>query len=316
MRFQVEGTPIVQTNSNIGHMKKLFLALSLLVASISLSAQPGNVKILENQEGLKLVVNEKDFFINEINWDYFPSVQPLNGRFFQVASGTKGNYSVYQDKINSEDNWGGKVELTYAGGKFSWYSQASAIGLVANGCADFTKTFTRWRSKDCGCGNKYNFLSGFTYTTGNIQIAPNFIWQNSIEGSIPSDVPAPGRPGSILDDPFAVRFNREMTTGEIMLTYDPTPGSWMYDWDNDRTIDAKLAISAGIVYHHLPTTQDAAFGILPNGRTTFAFPGAAPARDLWEANARIVSKLNTDFGYILNVYGVQGQAYGSNARLV
>jgi hypothetical protein len=90
----------------------------------------------------------------------------------------------------------------------------------------------------------------------------------------------------------------------------------MYDWDNDRTEDAKFAISAGFIYRHLPTTQDAAIGILPDGRTTFAFPGAAPARDLWEANARLVSKLNSQFGYIIGIYGGQGQANGSDPRLI
>jgi hypothetical protein len=90
----------------------------------------------------------------------------------------------------------------------------------------------------------------------------------------------------------------------------------MYDWDNDRTEDAKFAFSAGFVFRHLPTIQDAAIGILGNGRTTFVFPGSAPAQDLWETNIRAVSKLNTDFGVIANIYVGNGQANGSNARLI
>jgi hypothetical protein len=38
--------------------------------------------------------------------------EPLNGRVFQLTEGTSGNYTVYTDKINSKDNWGGKVKLT------------------------------------------------------------------------------------------------------------------------------------------------------------------------------------------------------------
>jgi hypothetical protein len=90
----------------------------------------------------------------------------------------------------------------------------------------------------------------------------------------------------------------------------------MYEWDNDRAEDSKLAISAGLVYRHLPTTQDAAIGIFPDGRTTFAFPGAAPARDLWEVNARVVSKINKDFGFISNLYAGEAQANGSDARTI
>jgi hypothetical protein len=66
----------------------------------------------------------------------------------------------------------------------------------------------------------------------------------------------------------------------------------------------------------LPTTQDAAIGILPDGRTTFAFPGAAPAANLWEANARIVSKVSSDFGVIANIYGGTAQANGSDTRKI
>jgi hypothetical protein len=55
---------------------------------------------------------------------------------------------------------------------------------------------------------------------------------------MPNDVQAPGRLRNIQDDPFAVRGNRETVAGELLLTYDPTPGTWMYDWDNDMTEDA------------------------------------------------------------------------------
>ncbi len=238
--------------------------------------------------------------------------QPLNGRTFQLYR--DGN--VYQDQIKDKDNWGGKVKFTYNGGNFNWYAQGAAMGLVANGGYDQTQTFTGWRLKDSGSGNQYNILSGFTYNIGNFQIAPNFLWQKPIEGPIPFGAPAPGRPRNILEDPFIVRANREQTAGEILFTYDPTPATWMYAWDSDRTEDAKLAFSTGFVYRHLPTTQDAAIGFLPNGRTMFAFPGAAPATDLWEANARIVSKINSNWGVIANIYGGTGQANGSDTRKI
>jgi hypothetical protein len=242
--------------------------------------------------------------------------QPLQGREFQLVRGEEGSYSVYLDRIKAEDNYGGKIKLTYTGGKFNVYAQSAVMGLVAQGGADQTLTFTGWRLKDSGSGNQYNFLTGFTYNIGNLQIAPNFLWQKPIEGPIPNTVPAPGRPRNILDDPFVVRSNREQTSGEILFTYDPTPGSWMYNWDSDRTEDAEFAISLGLVYRHLPTTQDAAIGIFPDGRSTFAFPGAAPAHDLWEVNSRLVSKINKDFGFIANIYAGDAQANGSDARTI
>ncbi len=241
---------------------------------------------------------------------------PLIGRSFQLVEGESGDYTVYQDEIKSSDNWGGKAKVTYSKGRINWYAQGAAQGLVAGGSADQTLTFTGWRLKDSGSGNQYNFMSGFTYLVGNLQIAPNFLWQRPIEGPIPGDVTAPGRPRNILDDPFSVRANRETVAGEILFTFDPTPATYMYQWDNDRAEDAKLAVSAGFVFRHLPTTQDAAIGILPDGRTFFAFPGAAPAANLWEAHARIVSKVNTDLGLVANIYTGTAQANGSDTRKI
>jgi hypothetical protein len=242
--------------------------------------------------------------------------QPLEGREFQVVDSDETNKTAYVDQINSDDMWGGKVKLTFTHGKLNWYGQAAAMGLVANGGADATQTFTGWRLKDSGSGNQYNVLSGLTYTMGNLQIAPNFLWQRPIEGPIPGDVDSPGRPRNILVDPFSVRGNREQVAGEILFTWDPTPGTWMYQWDNNEQEDSEFALSAGFVYRHLPTTQDAAIGILPDGRTFFPFPGAAPAEDLWEVHARLVSKLSPDFGYIATMYGGTAQANGSDARKI
>jgi len=238
--------------------------------------------------------------------------QPLNGRTFQMVS----ENVVYEDKIQSTDNFGGKAKLTYSKGAIRWYGLASYMGLVANGGVDQTKTFTGWVLKDIGSGNMYNALTGLTYNIGKIQIAPNFLFQKPLVGPIGPTYMAPARPRNILDDPFSVRGNRETVGGEMLITYDPTPATWMYEWDNDRMEDAKFAFSSGFVYRHLPTVQDASIGILGNGRTTFVFPGSAPAQDLWELNARVVSKINPEFGMIGNLYFGNGQANGNDTRTI
>lgn len=240
---------------------------------------------------------------------------PLNGRTFQIVEGEPGKYEVYEDQINPSDNWGGKAKIKFSKGAFNWYAQGSVMGLVANGGFDATRTFTGWRLKDSGSGNQNNFLTGFTFLLGNFQIAPNFLWQKPLVDPIPNDVQGPGRLRNIQDDPFAVRANRETVAGELLITYDPTPGTWMYEWDNDRAEDAKFAVSAGFVYRHLPTTQDAAIGFFAD-RTSFAFPQSAPAEDLWETNVRMVSKVNQDLGLIANFLIGNAQANGSDDRLI
>ncbi len=241
--------------------------------------------------------------------------QPLNGREFQFTEEDDPNSPVFVDQVDSKDNWGGKAKIAYEGGKFNWYAQGAVMGLVAGGGGDATQTFTGWRLKDSGSGNQTNFLTGFTVSAGNVQIAPNFLWQKPIVGPIPNGIGGAGRLRNILDDPFVVRANRETVAGELLLTFDPTPGTWFYEWDNDRSEDAKLAVSTGFVFRHHPTAQDAAIGFLGN-RTLFAFPGSAPARNLWESNTRLVSKVSPDLGLIANLYFGNAQARGSDERLV
>ncbi len=236
------------------------------------------------------------------------------GQTFQVYD--PGTNTVRQDQIRSKDAWGGKAKVTLSSGRINWYAQGAAMGLVADGGPTSTMTYTGWYLKDSGSGNQWNALTGFTYTIGKLQIAPNFLWQKPIVGPVPFGASAPGRPRNVVDDPFAVRANRQTTGAELLLTYDPTPGTWMYAWDNDVREDAKLAGNIGFTYRHHPTTQDAAIGILADGRTTFPFPGAPPARDLWEVHARVVSRLQSDVRLVANLFAGNGEPNGNNARLI
>ena len=240
----------------------------------------------------------------------------LVGREFQATTEYSPTATVYQDVVKKSDTFGGKLKMIYSGGNFNAYAQGAIMGLVANGGADNTRTLTGWTLKDSGSGNQSNVLAGFTYQMGNFQIAPNFLWQKPLVGPMPNGIEAPGRLRNILDDPFAVRSNRETTAGELLLTYDPTPGTWMYDWDNDETEDAPFAASLGFIYRHLPTAQDAAIGILADGRSTFAFAASAPAHDLWETNLKITSRVTKDFGFIANAYLGTAQANGDDERLI
>ncbi|MFY9242401.1 MAG: glycoside hydrolase family 2 TIM barrel-domain containing protein [Polaribacter sp.] len=243
--------------------------------------------------------------------------RPLNGRTYQVTTGTAGNYTVFNDRIQSKDNWGGKAKVTYTKGGFNAYAQGSIMGLVANGGADQTLTFTGWKLKDSGSGNMTNFLTGFAYNFGSKwQVAPNFMYQKPLVGPMPNDIGAPGRLRNFVDDPFAVRAgSRETTAGEILLTFDPTPATYMYEFDNDRAEDAKFAMNLGFVYRHLPTTQDAAIGFQAN-RSLLRFANSAPAQDLWELHSRVISKLRPEFGFISNFYYGTGQANGDSERTI
>ena len=53
-------------------MKKIFTTLVLFFGVSSAFAQADRVHVKYDDDGFKLVVNDNDFFINGMNWDYFP----------------------------------------------------------------------------------------------------------------------------------------------------------------------------------------------------------------------------------------------------
>ncbi len=235
------------------------------------------------------------------------------GQTFQIANRTSDGYEIRQSEIFRSDAFGARARVTYERGRLHWYAQSARMGLVADGGPTAVITYTGWSLKDVGTGNQTNFLTGFALNQGRFQIAPNFLWQKPIIGPVPGDtlLPSPGRPRNVLDDPFAVRANRETVGGELMLTYDPTPATWLWAWDNDVREDARFAGSLDFVFRHLPTTQDASIGILADGRTTFAFAAAPPPRDLWEVRTRVVSRLAADQRLVGTLYvgTVEGNGY-------
>jgi hypothetical protein len=209
-----------------------------------------------------------------------------------------------------------KAKVTMELGLFRWYAQGASMRPVADAGPTATLTFTGWNLKDTGSGNQNNFLTGFTVNAGNFQVGPNFLYQKPFIGPVPGDVPPPGRPRNILDDPFAVRWNRETVAGELLVTYDPTPATWLWAWDNEVREDARLAASLGLVFRHLPTTQDAAIGFLADGVTTFAFAGAPPPRDLWELQARVVSRPSAEARVVARLYVGTNEPNGEDPRPV
>ncbi len=240
------------------------------------------------------------------------------GQPYQFVTGESGNYEVFTSYIRARDALGGKFKISYQEGQWSWYLQGAWQGLVADGGADETQTFTGWHLKDSGRGNQKNLLTGVSARFGNWEISPNFLWQKPLEGPIPSDAPQPARPRNleILEDPFAVRANREMTAAEMILTYDPTPATWMYHWDSDVREDAPFAATVGFIFRHMPTTLDAATFFAADGVTRYAFPGATPPRDTWEMYARLISKSRPEQGIIVNLFAGEGEPNGDDPRLI
>jgi hypothetical protein len=124
-----------------------------------------------------------------------------------------------------------------------------------------------------------------------------------------------GRSRNIIDDPFAVRGNRGTTAGEIMITYDPTPATWMWGWDSDVRENAGFAASMGFIYKRHHTTADAGLFISDTNQV-YAFPGATPGRDLWEVHCRLVNRFGRTTRMISHLYFGTAEPNGADTRLI
>ncbi len=238
------------------------------------------------------------------------SGRPKVGALFQLVDETADGYRVLQDRIKDGDTWGFKGKVSAQRGPLRWYAQAAYMGLVADAGPTEVITYTGWSLKDSGSGNQKNVLTGITYNLGDFQFGPNVLWQKPVVGPMPADAPAPGRPRNVLDDPFAVRANRETRGAELLVTYDPTPATWFWAWDNDVREDARFAGSLGLVHRDLPTTQDAAIFIAEDGSTTYPFAGAPPAHRLWEVRGRLVSRLAPGTRLVANLWAGMAEPSG------
>jgi beta-galactosidase len=236
------------------------------------------------------------------------------------AGGPIDAADVKQDKIDLMDTLGVKGKLMWQRGRWNWYGQGALMGLVADGGPTAIPTYTGWTLKDSGMGNQANTITGLAVSHGNWQVGPNFLWQKPIVGPMPhSDdlVGTVGRPRNSQDDPFAVRYNRETTALELMVTYDQTPATWMWSWDNDQREDAGLAASMGLVFRKHHTTADAGLFIAEDG-SVYAFPGATPARsfgDLWEVNCRVVNRMSRSSKMVSHIYFGTAEPNGDDLRL-
>jgi hypothetical protein len=235
-------------------------------------------------------------------------------------------YEVLQDKVQLLDTLGAKARLTYDMGAVRWFAQSSFRGLVADGGPEQRTVLTGWSLRESGRGNHYGGQVGAAVQVGSsFQVSPNLLYQKPLIGPNPALGDAydavtgmyyPGvRPRNVLTDAFTVLDNRETVGAELLLTFDPTPGTWFWSWDREMREDAPFAAGLDLVYRRQPTSRDAGVAILADG-STVAFDNAPPAADEWEASLRVVGNPSPR----LKLYGTalvgSLQSPGEDARQV
>lgn len=219
----------------------------------------------------------------------FTRVEDTEGRGY-IDSG----YEYLRDEVTFADTLAGRLKLSFDFGRVKWYLQGGYHGVVADGGYDRTITWQQWSMKESGRGNHYAVSSGLTIGAGNLVLAPNLLYQVPLVGPNPnvdsyystdSGIFYPGiGPRNVLDDPFAVLGNRETVGLEMLLVWDPTPGTWYWLWDRLDREDADFAWSLDFVYRMHNTSRDANLVVLESGAVV-PFGGAPEAHDEWELKA-------------------------------
>lgn len=206
------------------------------------------------------------------------------------------NGNVIEDKIEDKDTLAAKAKLKFnVNPSTKAYVAGTYAGLVADSGEQFREMGTQLPYSSLG--NKKELEAGLLVTKGDYTIAPRVLYRESlidanplINASISGTTVTPGiEPRNSESDPFAVLDNRSARAAELYLTYDPTPATYFYDWDNDRREDAKFAYNVGLtVVDYKEPTDSYLFTDPALGDGNFAFGEGLPAEQTWLLKSKMV----------------------------
>ena len=230
---------------------------------------------------------------------------------------------LIESEVQWADTLGAKARFNWNVGTAIIHLQGGYYGLVADGGPNNFPT--GWRLHQSGRGNHYGGELGVDLgVTQSFRIEPKVLYQKPLIGpnepmadhlSGSTGIYYPGvRARNILDDPFAVRDNRETIAGELLLVFDPTPENWFWNWNRAETENAPFAGALSFIYRHHPTTQDAHVAVFDSGLA--AFGAAPPARDSWDVSLQWVANPKGLVRLFGNAYVGHEDAMGDSTRQV
>ncbi|MCC5793291.1 MAG: hypothetical protein JJT85_00970 [Chromatiales bacterium] len=227
--------------------------------------------------------------------------------------------NIILDQIEFKDTLGVKGRLTFDYLNTRSYVAFDLAGLVADGGDPLREFGTRLPYSSLG--NKREYEAGVMLNFGNFMLFPRILYRDNLVDANPNiqaDIGGPGNttlfPGLQVrnreKDPFAVLGNREARAAEIFLTYDPTPETFFYAWDNDMREDARLAYNIGLNVTRYPTATDAFQFFFEEGGINAPFGAGLPKETVWTASSRVVFNPTVNARYIANLLVGRDQSTG------
>jgi len=174
------------------------------------------------------------------------------GQTFRYDDGN----NVYENRVGSLDAYALKARITekFSGG-VNAYVEFNHAGLVAD-AGEHQEVWTTGLPYS-ELGNKRTLEIGSEIVRGSWMFKPRaFARRNLVDALSPVAQAALGKkvtrsiktPEIILVSPFSVTSNREAEAIEIFATYDTTPNTYFYEWDNYLKEDAPFAFNIGLTH--------------------------------------------------------------------
>lgn len=164
--------------------------------------------------------------------------------------------NVYRDTIKNIDSLALKARVTEKlSGSTTLYTEVNYAGLVA----DAGEHQELWDTElpYSNLGNKKSVEFGARTISGNWMFSPRVFYRENLVDALSEDAQALGvnyqralseNNTGVPVSPFAVLGNRKVRAYELFITYDTTPGTFFYDWDNYLKEDAPFAFNLGITH--------------------------------------------------------------------
>ncbi|MDP8232928.1 MAG: hypothetical protein P9L91_09730, partial [Candidatus Zophobacter franzmannii] len=224
---------------------------------------------------------------------------------------------IYKDEIEFKDTQGTKARLSFSLGAALIDFSANYSGLVADGGDALVERESTMPYSSLG--NKIVYEAGMLLPFGNVWLLPRAMYRtNLLEAMEVTDASMDGTtfytgttPRNRDSDPFAVLGNRETLSGELFLTYDPTPGSYFYAWNRDDKEDANLAFTIGGNYTEYKADTDAHLFYYQEGETNAPFGSGLLSVEEWLAKGIFIMNPIPNFKSIITLEAGQQQSTGN-----
>lgn len=230
--------------------------------------------------------------------------------------------NVVQDKIEFLDTLGIKAKLSLnIQSNIKAYIGANYAGLVADAGENHQKQKGS-QIPYSSLGNKKVIEFGADIFNGPYTFSPRFFNRTNLVDANPTIAATTTitvlRPGIATrnsdDDPFAVLGNRDAQSLEFYLTYDNTPETYFYDWDNDFRENAAFAYNVGLTYTEYNKAADSELFFHKESNTNAPFGEGLPAADVWLLKSKMVFNTSSRLKAIINLEAGKQQSSGQVSK--